>query len=180
MPDCVSEFLSLSASFLNSYSVKRSAHAHLLLYARPSSVVPFPLFVQRHSSRNDAQCPRNGDQEDSGSGQSTDTDANLLLHAGFISKTGKEHYEETKQVNTTNSGIGDSSQEWEYDTPYEPGPSRNEQQQLASVRNQAGSLEENVAVHTEQEQELDLGPNPADPLPYQTQFAEYSPHRQIA
>lgn len=151
MPDCVNEFLSLSASFLNSYSVKRSDHSHFLLYARLSSVVPFPLVVKRHSTRNDAQCPRNGDQEDGGSGQSTDTDADLLLYAGFISKTGKEHYEETKRVSTTNGGIGDSSQEWEHDTPYEPGPSRNEQQQLASVRNQAGSLEENVAVHTEQE-----------------------------
>lgn len=112
MPERVNEFLSLSASFLNSYSLKKSGSPHLLLYTRFSTVVPFSLFVQRYSSSNDAQRPRNCNKQDSRSCKSTDTNANLLLHTGFISKTGKENYMETKVGKTTNGRIRNSSQEW--------------------------------------------------------------------
>ena len=60
------------------------------LHIGRSGVLSLSLLVQRHAAGKDAESPRNGNQQNRGSGERTHTDRDLLLHRFDIYETGEE------------------------------------------------------------------------------------------
>ena len=75
---------------MNSW-MRESDHVYRRLHISRSGVLSLSLLVQGNATGKDAESPRNGNQQNRGSGERTNTDCDLLLHRLDISETGEEN-----------------------------------------------------------------------------------------
>ena len=91
IPECAIDVLSFGRSLVNSWIGEEGDGMYRRLHIRRSGVQSLSLLVQGNATGKDAESPRNGNQQNRGSGERTNTDCDLLLHRLDISETGEEN-----------------------------------------------------------------------------------------